>query len=172
MGVTAYLGVFSRPGRDSLRRAREILVSLNCGCLVGRTMDKLSGGEFKMAYLARAMIQDADYLLLDEPVSSLDFSRQHDFLTNLRQYIGQRRSGCLLTIHAPELAYAYADRVMILHGGRLLTDTDRSDPEFREKLAQGLKTVYGPAVQIRFYGRDLALGWDPLKHRETYGTET
>ena len=58
MGVTAYLGAFSQPGRDSLERAKDILVSLDCGHLLGRSMEKLSGGEQRMAYLARAILQN------------------------------------------------------------------------------------------------------------------
>ena len=159
MGVTAYLGAFSRPGRDSLYRAGEILYTLGCGHLVGRSMDKLSGGECKMAYLARAMMQDADYLLLDEPVSSLDFSRQHTFLGSLRSYIARRRAGCLLTVHAPELAYAYADRIMMLHDNALLLDATRRDADYEELVAAGLRRMYGPGVQPRFLDGALVLGW-------------
>ena len=59
MGVTAYLGAFSRPGRDSLRRAEEVLIRLDGRGLIGRDMDRLSGGERRIAYLARAVMQDA-----------------------------------------------------------------------------------------------------------------
>lgn len=159
MGVTAYLGAFSRPGRESVRRAEEILAGLDCGHLIGRPMDRLSGGENRLAYLARAILQDAGFLLLDEPAASLDFSRQHGFLSSLRSYVGERRAGCLLTVHAPELAYAYADRVLILRGGRLLLDSSRSDPEFDEQVCRGLEELYGPAVQVSVRDGTLILGW-------------
>lgn len=160
MGATAYLGAFSRPGRAELRRAGEILEELGCGHLIGRPMDRLSGGEQRMAYLARAVMQDADCLLLDEPVSSLDFSRQHLFLERLRRYVERRRAGCLATIHAPELAYAYGDRVLILHGGRVLLDAARTDPDYEGRLAAGLEAIYGPRTRVRFRDGALALGWE------------
>lgn len=159
MGVTAYLGAFARPGRDSLRRAEEILASLGCGHLVGRAMDRLSGGEQRMAYLARAMLQDAGCLLLDEPVSSLDLSRQHVFLSSLRQYIHDREKACLLTIHSPQLACAYADRILILHEKKLLLDVRPSDSEFAETLSGGLRQIYGPTLRVSFPDGALALGW-------------
>ena len=160
MGVTAYLGAFSRPGRQELARAEELLRELDCGHLLGRPMDQLSGGEQRMAYLARAMMQDADCLLLDEPVSSLDLSRQHLFLHRLAQYVERRRAGCLVTLHAPELAYAYARRILILHGGMVLLDAARGEPDYEERLERALTTIYGPGLRADFREGRLALGWD------------
>lgn len=160
MGATAYLGAFSQPGREELARAEELLRGLDCGHLVGRPMDRLSGGEQRMAYLARAMMQDAGCLLLDEPASSLDLSRQHLFLRRLGRYVAERRVGCLVTIHAPELAYAYAGRIMILHQGRILLDLRRGEPDFEAALAQGLRTIYGPGLRAEFREGLLALGWE------------
>ncbi len=159
MGATAYLGAFSQPGREELARAEELLRGLDCGHLIGRPMDRLSGGEQRMAYLARAMMQDAGCLLLDEPVSSLDLSRQHRFLHRLGRYVEVRKAGCLVTLHAPELAYAYASRILILHGGRLLLDAARGEPDFEDRLAQGLRTMYGPGLRAEFRAGGLALGW-------------
>ena len=160
MGVTAYLGAFSQPGRRELARAEELLRGLDCGHLIGRPMDRLSGGEQRMAYLARAMMQDAGCLLLDEPVSSLDLSRQHLFLRRLGRYVEERRAGCLVTIHAPELAYAYAQRILFLHQGRVLLDASRGEPGYEDRLAQALGTIYGPGLRADFREGRLALGWD------------
>ncbi len=160
MGATAYLGAFSQPGRAELARAEELLRGLDCGHLIGRPLDRLSGGEQRMAYLARAMMQDARCLLLDEPVSSLDLSRQHLFLHRLGRYAGERRAGCLVTIHAPELACDYAHRILILHQGRILLDLRRGGADYEARFAQGLRTIYGPGLRVDFRGRHLALGWD------------
>ena len=159
MGATAYLGAFSQPGRETLDRAKELLTRLDCGHLIGRSMDRLSGGECRMTYLARAMLQDAGCLLLDEPVSSLDFSRQHIFLAQLRRYVRERQAGCLVSIHSPELAYAYADRILILHQRALLLDGARTDSGFDGKLSAGLRRIYGPALRISFPNGALTLGW-------------
>lgn len=164
MGVTAYLGAFSRPVQDDLRRAEQILQDLGCGHLVGRSMAQLSGGECRMAYLARAVMQDAAYLLLDEPVSSLDLSRQHRFLGSLQEYVRRRQAGCLLTLHAPELAWTYADRVLILHDRGVLMDEDRNADGFEETLRQALRAVYGPALQADVWKGALVLGWDHEAH--------
>ena len=160
MGATAYLGAFSRPGPRELARAEELLRGLDCGRLIGRPMDRLSGGEQRMAYLARAMMQDAGCMLLDEPVSSLDLSRQHLFLHRLGRYVEERRACCLAAIHAPELAYAYAQRVLFLHRGRVLLNAARGEPDYEARLAQALGTLYGPGLRVDFRAGGLALGWD------------
>lgn len=159
MGATAYLGAFSRPRRDSLERATGILDRLGCLRLRGRRMDTLSGGERRMAYLARAVMQDAPYLLLDEPVDSLDFSRQHGFLTSLRQYIGEKGAGCMMTIHDPGLAYRYCDRLILIHTGRVLADVSLGEEGAQEALAQGLRLLYGRETQVDFSEGGLILNW-------------
>lgn len=160
MGATAYLGAFSQPGKDSLTKAAAILERLGCSHLLGRGMDTLSGGERRMAYLARAVMQDAPYMLLDEPVDSLDFSRQHGFLTSLREYTGEKGAGCLMTIHDPALAYCYCDRLILLHEGRVLADISLDKPGSREALADGLGCLYGSRTQVSFNGGRLVMGWD------------
>lgn len=159
MGATAYLGVFSRPGREGLHRARNILDQLDCANLMGRRMDALSGGERRMAYLARAMLQNAPYLLLDEPVDSLDFSRQRGFLLKLREYMAKRNAGCLMTVHDPALAYRCCHRIILLHGGGVLADIPLFEDGSREALAGGLRRLYGEEARVDFLGEELVMGW-------------
>jgi len=157
MGMTAYLGPFSRPRRADAERAKEILETLGCGRLAGCRMDKISGGERRMAYLARAVMQDAPWLLLDEPAASLDFSRQHTFLARLRGYVHGKGKGCLMTIHDPELAYAYCDRLIFLHRGSVAADIAVGQ---QEELAEALRAVYGGQVTADFRDGRLLMGWD------------
>lgn len=160
MGATAYLGAFSRPGRDSLTKAAGILEGLGCARLLGRRMDTLSGGERRMAYLARAVMQDAPYLLLDEPVDSLDFARQHGFLASLRAYTGEKGAGCLMTIHDPGLAYRYCDRLILLHHGGVLDDVRVGEAGARQALGRGLERLYGGQTQADFLDGELILRWE------------
>lgn len=159
MGVTAYLGAFSQPGKDSLTKAEAILERLGCPHLLGRSMDTLSGGEGRMAYLARAILQDSPYLLLDEPVDSLDFARQHGFLTSLREYTGEKGAGCLMTIHDPGLAYRYCDRLILIHRGGVLADIPIGGDGAQEALAENLKLLYGGQTQAEFYHGGLVMEW-------------
>ncbi len=160
MGATAYLRRFSRPGRVEIEKAGSILEGLGCGHLIGRAMDRISGGERRMACLARAVMQAAPWLLLDEPVASLDFSRQHSFLWALREYVREQDAGCLLTIHDPALAYDTCDRLVLLHEGRVLADAAVAGEDGeKEKLAAALRAVYGPRVSVAFRDGGLVMKW-------------
>ena len=86
----------------------------------GRRLDTLSGGERQRAFLARALAQGASLLLLDEPTSALDIGHQQDVLDLVD---GLRRDGgltVLSTMHDLSIAGEYADRMVMLAGGRVV----------------------------------------------------
>ena len=85
--------------------------------------DTLSGGEQQRVAIARALMQEPRALLADEPVSSLDPARSRDVLTLLTDL--SRASGCTLVVslHLPEHALTFCDRVIGLRAGRVVFDT-------------------------------------------------
>jgi iron complex transport system ATP-binding protein len=89
--------------------------------LVGRPVTTLSGGERHRVILARAMAQEAELLLLDEPTAHLDLGHQVEALRLLRGLIGQGRSA-LCAIHDLSLASRFADRILLLAEGRIVAD--------------------------------------------------
>jgi iron complex transport system ATP-binding protein len=94
--------------------------------LAERLYTTLSGGERQRVQLARVLAQIWDppvdgsprYLLLDEPVSSLDLAHQHAVLT-LAHRLSRQGSGVLAVLHDLNLAAQYADRIAVLQAGRL-----------------------------------------------------
>lgn len=78
-------------------------------------LTQLSGGEQQRAHLARVLVQQAELLLLDEPVNHLDIHYQHQLLATLR------RSGLtvLASFHDINLAAAYCDELLVLQQGQL-----------------------------------------------------
>lgn len=79
-------------------------------------LHQLSGGELQRVYIARALVQQATLLLLDEPTSHLDIRYQHQILGLLRQH----RVSALLSIHDLNLAARYCDKLLLLHQGDML----------------------------------------------------
>jgi ABC-type Mn2+/Zn2+ transport system ATPase subunit len=71
-GRYVHLGWLRRPGPDDRRRVAGALDRLGIGHLAGRQIGQLSGGQQQRALLARALVQDADVLLLDEPLNAVD----------------------------------------------------------------------------------------------------
>ena len=73
MGVTNRLGIFQAPKPDDVEKAVEVLDSLGISNLKHRGCGNISGGERQLALLARALVQDAGILIMDEPTANLDY---------------------------------------------------------------------------------------------------
>ena len=73
MGMTAQLGVFEQPGQAQREKALQMLRALGIEKLSSRGCMKISGGERQLMLLARALVQDASMLIMDEPTANLDY---------------------------------------------------------------------------------------------------
>ena len=82
----------------------------------------LSGGQAQRVSVARALAQRPRVLLADEPVASLDPEASEELMRLLRRLSAQDGIGVLCVLHQPELARRYADRILGLHGGRVVFD--------------------------------------------------
>ena len=85
MGITPYLSFGSQANKKDYNRAKEILKKLGISNLAQRNYNKLSGGERQLVLIARAIMQDTDYMLLDEPSSHLDFKNKHLIMRELKK---------------------------------------------------------------------------------------
>ncbi len=88
--------------------------------LAQRDASALSGGETRRVFLARALAQEAEIWLLDEPTAGLDPRHRLEFLEVLRRIHRERRGTVLLVTHELDLAAELADRVLLLRQGRAL----------------------------------------------------
>ena len=86
-----------------------------------RSVLSLSGGELQRVFLAQALVQEADVLLLDEPTAHLDVHYQFTFMDQVQELVENGRT-ILAVFHDLELAARYADRLLVLDEGRLVAD--------------------------------------------------
>jgi len=98
---------------------REAIAALELGDLRARTLETLSGGERRRAWLALVLAQETPVLLLDEPTAALDVRHQWDVLARLAKINQDRRVAIVVSLHDLEQAAALAHRVAVLHRGRL-----------------------------------------------------
>ena len=144
LGRTPHLGYAGGPGLRDVETARYALGRLDAGHLAGRRLGSLSGGERQRAVLARAVAQDAKLLLLDEPTSALDVGAQQQVLELVALLRADRGLTVLSAMHDLTHAGQYADRLVLMDGGR---DVARGLPH--EVLTEELVARhYGASVRI------------------------
>ena len=138
MGRSAYLPVFGAHGARERDRAMETLAFLGMENFASRSYALLSGGEQQMVLLARAMVQDARFILLDEPASNLDFCNQKIMLDALMRI--KTGTGIIMISHMPEHAFACCEKVLMLNadGSYLFGETEQMITE--ERLNKAYRT--------------------------------
>lgn len=118
MGRSPHISLFSKPSREDERRALEILQELGILALADRPTNEISGGERQLVLIARALMQDARLLILDEPTSFLDYSNQLLVLEKTYELV-KKGYACLYSTHNPDLALAYSTRVLAMDKGKI-----------------------------------------------------
>ncbi len=118
LGRTPWISEISGPEKEDIRRAREVMEELGIAHLAERPYTKLSGGEMRMVLIARALAQEAPVLLMDEPTAYLDFRYQSIVMDVVRELADSGKT-VLLSLHDPNLAAAYCDRIYVLVKGSL-----------------------------------------------------
>ncbi|MGH9815801.1 MAG: phosphonate ABC transporter ATP-binding protein [Candidatus Acidiferrales bacterium] len=103
-------------------KAEAILCEVGLDGLGARRIETLSGGQRQRAAIARALMQDAEIILADEPVSNLDPELAEDALELLVDCVARRGVTLMVNIHQPELARRFATRLIGLAAGKVVYD--------------------------------------------------
>ncbi len=119
MGRLPHLPRLGRPGTEDLRAADHAMSLTGVHPFADRSIDTLSGGERQRVFLAMALAQDPQVLLLDEPTAHLDIQHQLEFLQLVRHQATEGLT-VVLALHDINLASVFADRLALMHSGRLL----------------------------------------------------
>jgi iron complex transport system ATP-binding protein len=117
MGRTAHGNLFSRPSAADRDIAGRMLERFGIAHLRERPYTMISGGERQLVLLARALAQEPQFIVLDEPTASLDFGNQGKVMQEIRA-LGTSGHGVLFTTHDPNHAMRAADRAYLLRGGQ------------------------------------------------------
>lgn len=104
------------------RRVEEVLDLVNLTGFEHRAILNLSGGEQQRVALARALAPNPRLLMLDEPLGALDRGLKQELLDELRRLLKRARIPAVYVTHDQEEAFKIADRVALLHGGRIVRD--------------------------------------------------
>ena len=144
LGRTPHIGYFATETRADRLAADRAIARLGLRPFTERTLGSLSGGELQRAVLARALAQEAQILLMDEPTSALDLGRQQQVLELVDELRRESALTVISTMHDLSLAGQYADRLLLLHGGRVVAEGSASDVLSEATIA----AHYGAEVQV------------------------
>jgi len=148
-GLASQLGPFESPGRREYGKALEKLRLLGLEGLKDKPYTQLSGGQMQLVLIARALVQEPRILLLDEPTAHLDFRNQVKVLGIVRRLAWEEGISALITLHDPNLAALYSDRIALIKGGRIRAVGKPSEVLKEETL----RDVYGiPVCVLEFDG--------------------
>jgi len=124
-------------------RVQEALAHVDLDGMGDRSVLSLSGGETQRVFLAQALVQEADLLLLDEPTAHLDVHYQFAFMNQVATLVEKGRT-VFAVFHDLELAARYADRLLMLKGGRVRAEGPPEHVLTPERIAR----VFGMEVQV------------------------
>lgn len=145
LGRTPHLGRLGKPSQHDRDRVAWALDAVNADELAHRSFSQLSDGERQRILVARALAQDPELLVLDEPTAHLDAPSRVEFLDMLRQLARNENLAVLLSSHDLELVMRVADEVWLLerrgrftvgsparlaHGGAISAAFDRGRLRF------------------------------------------
>lgn len=135
------LGRFTQADRDKVAGAM-VLTAIEP--FAERLVDTLSGGERQRVWIAMLVAQDAECLLLDEPISALDVAHQMEVLTLVKRLAKDRGLGVVVVLHDVNMAARFCDEIIALHSGKLIA---RGTPE-EIMTPDRLQSVYGIAMGV------------------------
>ena len=130
MGRSPYLGHLMFESKKDLEIARKAMEWTDTLSFADRSIDELSGGERKRVFIARALAQEPEVILLDEPTANLDIHHQIDFLDLILTLNHEKGLTIVMASHDMNIASEFCDRLILLQKGKIfkIGNPRRSSP--------------------------------------------
>jgi iron complex transport system ATP-binding protein len=147
MGRAPHLSVFSSPNKKDMKIAYGAMKTVDILSLADRPCTTLSGGEWQLTLIARALAQEPRVMVLDEPTSHLDLGNQMKILRVVKE-LAETGLAIIMASHFPDHAFLVSSEVAILHRGHI---EQKGTPE-RVITDENLKNTYGVDVKVLYIG--------------------
>jgi iron complex transport system ATP-binding protein len=157
MGRYPWMGWFGNGKNGHMAKIDEALKMTGMLHLKGRSMSELSGGERRLAYLARSLAQSSEVMLLDEPTRGLDVGHAHALMRLLRQLCAERGLTVIAVLHDLDSALRNCDRALLLKDGRAIS----CGPPVSVLSTENVREAFGVGSVIRTL--------DGRRHMEVFG---
>jgi len=144
MGRSPYLGHLMFESPKDLEIAKRAMEWTEILPISQRPIDELSGGERKRVYIARALTQEPEVILLDEPTTNLDIHHQVESLDLVLSLNREKGLTILMASHDLNLASEYCDRLILLQHGKIF----HMGPPEEVMTRENIEKVYGCQVWV------------------------
>jgi iron complex transport system ATP-binding protein len=144
MGRTPHLGLLRYEGRKDLAIAWQAMEATHTQSLAERRVSELSGGERQRLIIARALTQQPQAMLLDEPTANLDINHQVEILNLVKSLCREQSLTVIVALHDLNLAAQYCEWMVMLNGGKVYVEGRPADI----LTAPNIKRVYGAEVCV------------------------
>ena len=144
MGTVSQVGAMAVPGQEQKKLTEEVMKRLQIWHLRDRGYLHISGGEQQLVCIARALVQGAKILIMDEPTANLDYGNQLKVQTQLRK-LAREGYTILQSIHNPEQAFLFGDKILTFCDGKV--DSYGKPVEILDK--ELMKRLYNVDVEIQ-----------------------
>lgn len=158
MGRRPHIGW--RASEHDIDKVLETLHLLHIEDLAMRDIKELSGGQLQKVFIARALAQEPAVLLLDEPTSNLDIKHQLEVMGIIKTIVKEKGISAIMAIHDLNLAARYADRILMMNSGTIVSAGDPVSVLTRDNI----KRVYGVDATVNYNsGKPYIVPLRPLK---------
>jgi phosphonate transport system ATP-binding protein len=136
---------------EDVRHAKKLLASVGMSDQLDSRVDELSGGQRQRVGVARALVQEPEILLADEPTSSLDPENSRTLMDMITELAQDKNIPVLVNLHDVQLAREYADRILGLSGGEIVFDgpPEQLDQDAQDRIYKGRAEFRGDQTAKR-----------------------
>lgn len=143
---TRFSGIYSK---QDFMVTDEVIEGVQLQPISGKSVFELSGGEWQKVRIARTLVQQPEFLFLDEPVANLDFTYQDELLSFIKAYGKKTGAGVIVSIHDLNTAARYAEKLIFLGKENYF-------------IYGSMEEVFDPEVLKKVYGADFTVFNHPV----------
>ena len=117
LGRVPYISMLSSPDAKDQRLINKIILDIDLTHIQDKKMIEISGGELQLVFLARALAQAPEILIMDEPMNHLDIKNQRKMITTINK-LKENSITSILTTHNPQVAASLGDKILLFFPNR------------------------------------------------------
>ncbi len=147
MGFSPKMSLFENYNKNHKHKALKALEIVEMQNFANNDFLTLSEGQKQLVILARALVQNTEFMIFDEPDSAMDFNNKHLVLAKIKKIVTQNKCG-ILCMHDANFALKYCTRALIMKNGEIIYDLN-TNTALDEEIERALNLIYNNVKIIR-----------------------